>query len=81
MSRLFIAGCYISKMSYIRQGEKSLDGFYSPWHHIEYYRYIRFFSEGENSMCPYQILMFPERLFLFRFFYSRLNNKPSQACI
>ncbi|KAH3709582.1 F-box only protein 9-like [Dreissena polymorpha] len=43
-------GCYISKMSYIRQGENSVDGFYSPWHQIEYYRYIRFFSEGQVLM-------------------------------
>ncbi|XP_052765331.1 F-box only protein 9-like [Mya arenaria] len=47
---LQFVGCYISKMSYLRQGEKSLDGFYSPWHQIEYYRYIRFFSEGRMFM-------------------------------
>ncbi|KAL4217675.1 F-box only protein 9 [Mactra antiquata] len=47
---LQFVGCYISKMSYTRQGEKSLDGFYSPWHHVEYYRYIRFFSEGKVLM-------------------------------
>ncbi|XP_060556712.1 F-box only protein 9-like [Ruditapes philippinarum] len=47
---LQFVGCYISKMSYIRQGEKSLDGFYSPWHSIEYFRYIRFFSEGKVLM-------------------------------
>ncbi|XP_053381965.1 F-box only protein 9-like [Mercenaria mercenaria] len=47
---LQFVGCYISKMSYVRQGEKSLDGFYSPWHNIEYYRYIRFFSEGKVLM-------------------------------
>lgn len=32
------AGVYISKTSYIRQGEESLDGFYRAWHQVEYYR-------------------------------------------
>ena len=35
---LFI-GVYISKTTYIRQGEQSLDGFYRAWHQVEYYRY------------------------------------------
>lgn len=43
---LQFVGCYISKMSYLRQGEQSLDNFYKPWHEIVYYRYLRFFSEG-----------------------------------
>lgn len=33
-----LTGVYISKTSYIRQGEESLDGFYRAWHHVEYYR-------------------------------------------
>ncbi|TWW78805.1 F-box only protein 9 [Takifugu flavidus] len=41
---------YISKTSYIRQGEKSLDGFYRAWHHVEYYRYLRFFPDGQVIM-------------------------------
>lgn len=43
---LIISGVYISRASYIRQGEQSLDTFYSPWHLVEYYRYIRFFPDG-----------------------------------
>ncbi|CAF1502959.1 unnamed protein product [Rotaria magnacalcarata] len=39
-------GVYISRTSYIRQGEQSLDTFYSPWHLVEYYRYMRFFPDG-----------------------------------
>lgn len=34
---LFV-GVYISKTSYIRQGEESLDGFYRAWHQVDYYR-------------------------------------------
>ncbi|CAE1261157.1 FBXO9 [Acanthosepion pharaonis] len=43
-------GCYISKCSYIRQGEKGLDHFYKPWHLVEYYRFVRFFPSGEIVM-------------------------------
>ncbi|XP_056291926.1 F-box only protein 9 isoform X1 [Pseudoliparis swirei] len=43
-------GVYISKSSYIRQGEESLDGFYRAWHHVEYYRYLRFFPDGHVVM-------------------------------
>uniref|UniRef100_A0A8D0A2L3 F-box only protein n=1 Tax=Sander lucioperca TaxID=283035 RepID=A0A8D0A2L3_SANLU len=43
-------GVYISKTSYIRQGEESLDGFYRAWHHVEYYRYLRFFPSGQVVM-------------------------------
>ncbi|XP_034007771.1 F-box only protein 9 isoform X2 [Trematomus bernacchii] len=48
--RVRFDGVYISKTSYIRQGEASLDGFYRAWHHIEYYRYLRFFSDGHVVM-------------------------------
>ncbi|MEQ2169430.1 hypothetical protein GOODEAATRI_025220, partial [Goodea atripinnis] len=41
-----VSRVYISKTSYIRQGEESLDGFYRAWHHVEYYRYLRFFPDG-----------------------------------
>jgi F-box protein 9 len=44
--RLNFDGVYISKASYARAGEYSLDSFYSPWHLVEYYRYLRFFSNG-----------------------------------
>ncbi|XP_019952532.2 F-box only protein 9 isoform X2 [Paralichthys olivaceus] len=43
-------GVYISKTSYIRQGEQSLDGFYRAWHHVEFYRYLRFFPDGKVMM-------------------------------
>ncbi|XP_006826104.1 F-box only protein 9-like [Saccoglossus kowalevskii] len=43
-------GVYISKSSYIRHGEQSLDMFYRPWHTVEYYRYIRVFPDGELEM-------------------------------
>ncbi|KAL5013327.1 hypothetical protein ScPMuIL_007597 [Solemya velum] len=43
-------GCYISRTSYVRQGEKSLDNFYRPWHIVEYYRYVRFFPDGVMLM-------------------------------
>lgn len=38
MIHFISTGVYISKTSYIRQGEESLDGFYRAWHHVEYYR-------------------------------------------
>ena len=44
--RLNFDGVYISKASYARSGEQSLDNFYRPWHVVEYYRYLRFFSNG-----------------------------------
>jgi len=40
-------GCYISKMTYYRDGERGLDNFYRPFHMVEYYRYVRFFPEGQ----------------------------------
>lgn len=42
---LFV-GVYISKTSYVRQGERNLDMFYRPYHLVEYYRYMRFFMDG-----------------------------------
>lgn len=43
---LLFNGCYISKLSYVRAGEKSLDSYYRPFHMVEYYRYVRFFPDG-----------------------------------
>ncbi|CAI9720569.1 F-box only protein 9 [Octopus vulgaris] len=43
-------GCYISKCSYIRQGEKGLDYFYKPWNLVEYCRFVRFFLNGDIVM-------------------------------
>nr|XP_033794182.1 F-box only protein 9 isoform X2 [Geotrypetes seraphini] len=48
--RVRFDGVYISKTIYIRQGEQSLDGFYRAWHQVEYYRYMRFFPEGQVMM-------------------------------
>ncbi|CAG5087429.1 Similar to FBXO9: F-box only protein 9 (Bos taurus) [Cotesia congregata] len=49
--RLQYNGCYISKTTYIRQGENSFqDEFYRPWHLVEYFRYVRFFPEGRVLM-------------------------------
>jgi F-box protein 9 len=40
--RLQFNGCYISKTTYVRNGENSFqDQFYRPWHVVEYYRYLR----------------------------------------
>lgn len=40
-------------MSYYRQGERSLDNFYKPFHLVEYFRYVRFFPEGKILIDPY----------------------------
>lgn len=46
-SRLRFNGCYISKTEYFRLGENSFqDSAYKPVHHVEYYRYLRFFPDG-----------------------------------
>lgn len=45
--RVCFNGCYISKTSYLRYGERSFqDQFYRPVHLVVYYRYIRFFPDG-----------------------------------
>ena len=41
-------GCYISRASYVRAGEQSLDGLYKPYHLVVYYRFLRFFPDGES---------------------------------
>lgn len=43
-------GCYISKSTYYRQGEKGLDNYYCPFQVVDYYRYMRFFPEGKVLM-------------------------------
>ncbi|XP_067999055.1 F-box only protein 9 isoform X2 [Melanerpes formicivorus] len=48
--RVRFDGVYVSKTKYIRQGEQSLDGFYRAWHQVEYYRYLRFFPDGQVMM-------------------------------
>ncbi|KAK3775552.1 hypothetical protein RRG08_048188 [Elysia crispata] len=47
---LLFDGCYISKVTYVRPGEQSLDSFYRPFHLVEYFRYIRFFPNGQVLM-------------------------------
>ncbi|XP_063772771.1 F-box only protein 9 [Pseudophryne corroboree] len=59
--RVRFDGVYISKTTYIRQGEQSLDGFYRAWHQVEYFRYMRFFPDGQLIMLttpeePYTIV-------------------------
>ena len=61
--RLLFHGVYISKTSYMREGEpvsrcqcvcvvwscvvwQGMDRNYSPYHLVEYYRYMRFFPDG-----------------------------------
>ena len=45
--RLLYSGCYISKTTYVRPGENSFqDANYKPWHVVNYFRYLRFFSSG-----------------------------------
>lgn len=48
---LNFTGCYISKTTYVRQGENSFqDQCYASWHLVEYFRYLRFFPEGKVLM-------------------------------
>ncbi|XP_025413927.1 F-box only protein 9 isoform X2 [Sipha flava] len=44
-------GCYICKVSYVRQGEESFrDNSNGPSFNVVYYRYLRFFSDGRVLM-------------------------------
>ncbi|KAK7485684.1 hypothetical protein BaRGS_00023133 [Batillaria attramentaria] len=47
---LMFNGCYISRATYVRQGEQGMDNFYRPFHMVAYYRYIRFFPDGSMLM-------------------------------
>ena len=47
---LVLKGVYISKTSYVREGEKNLDFCYRPYHVVEYYRYMRFYVDGKTWM-------------------------------
>ena len=42
--RVHLSGCYISKMTYMREGERSFTDheFCRAWHVVTYYRLIRF---------------------------------------
>ncbi|XP_046656494.1 F-box only protein 9-like isoform X2 [Daphnia pulicaria] len=49
--RLHFHGCYISKTSYVRQGENSFqDTNYQPWHLVNYFRYLRFYPDRTAIM-------------------------------
>jgi len=50
--RVHFSGCYISKMSYIRAGERGFQDHdtYKAWHVIEYFRFLRFFPGGQVVM-------------------------------
>jgi len=50
--RVHYSGCYVSKMTYIRAGEKGFQDqdTYKPWHVVEYYRFLRFFPGGQAIM-------------------------------
>jgi hypothetical protein len=39
-------GVYVSKVSYVRPGEQSMDEHYRPFHVVTYFRYLRFFPNG-----------------------------------
>lgn len=43
---LLFVGVYISRTTYVRPGEQNLDSYYRPFHLVEYYRYMRFLSDG-----------------------------------
>lgn len=50
-SRLHFNGCYISKTTYIRQGENNFqDQFYRPCHLVAYYRYLRYEIKVEELL-------------------------------
>eukprot|EP00088_Acartia_fossae_P030647 TRINITY_DN3163_c0_g1_i13.p1 TRINITY_DN3163_c0_g1~~TRINITY_DN3163_c0_g1_i13.p1 ORF type:complete len:443 (-),score=88.15 TRINITY_DN3163_c0_g1_i13:390-1718(-) len=51
-SRVHFNGCYISKMTYIREGERSFQDHesYRAWHMVTYYRLIRLFPGGRMLM-------------------------------
>jgi len=52
-SRVLFHGCYVSKMTYIREGERSFQDHenYRAWHMVQYFRLIRFFPGGRMLMC------------------------------
>ncbi|RWS14957.1 F-box only protein 9-like protein, partial [Dinothrombium tinctorium] len=61
-TRVNYNGAYISRTTYIRQGENSFQDIdYKPCYLVEYYRYLRFFPDGTILMLntpdnPYQSL-------------------------
>jgi len=45
-------GCYVSKISYIREGERGFQDqeTFRAWHVVEYHRFLRFFPGGQVAM-------------------------------
>jgi len=52
MAKIHFNGVYISKMTYIREGERSFQDHesYRAWHMVEYYRLVRLFPGGRILM-------------------------------
>ena len=50
--RVNFDGCYISRVSYLREGERGFQDheFYKSWHMVHYYRIMRFFPGGRALM-------------------------------
>jgi len=50
--RVSFNGCYISKITYIREGERGFQDHesYRAWHVVEYHRFLRFFPGGRMLM-------------------------------
>lgn len=40
----------MSKVEFLRQGEATLEQYYPPWQKVVYYRYLRFFPDGQMLM-------------------------------
>jgi len=50
--RVNFNGCYISRVTYLRQGERGFQDneFYKSWHVVHYHRFLRFFPGGRVLM-------------------------------
>jgi F-box protein 9 len=50
--RVNLNGCYISRVSYLREGERGFQDneFYKSWHVVHYHRILRFFAGGRVVM-------------------------------
>lgn len=51
--RVNFNGCYSSKISYIREGERGFQDHesYKSWHIVKYFRFLRLFPGGRAAMC------------------------------
>lgn len=50
--RVNFNGCYISRVTYLREGERGFQDneFYKSWHMVSYYRILRYFPGGQVLM-------------------------------